>query len=66
VPAEHRSEEQIQGEITTEREQLVSAMADLRDDLDAQRRTAEIVGGAVAAGIAALAALKAIRHFRSD
>jgi uncharacterized protein YoxC len=64
VPAEGRTEEQIRGEITTERDQLVSAIADLREDINAQRKTAEIVGAAVATALAAVAALKTIRRFR--
>ncbi len=53
MPAERRTEAQLRGEITTEREQLVSAIADLREGINAQRKTAEIVGAVVATGLAA-------------
>lgn len=64
MPAERRTDEQIRGEISTEREQLASAIADLREDIDAQRRTAEIAGAAVATALAAVAAFRVIRRFR--
>jgi hypothetical protein len=64
VPAERRTEAQLRGKITTEREQLVSAIADLREGLDAQRKTAEIVGAVVATGLAAITAVKVIHKLR--
>jgi hypothetical protein len=66
VPAERPTEAQLRGEITTEREQLVSAITDLREDLNAQRKTAEIVGAVVATGLAAITALKVIHRLRRD
>jgi hypothetical protein len=64
VPAERRTEADIRQEITTERQELVDALADLRKDIDAKRRPAAIVGGAVAAGLATLAVAKVFRRFR--
>ena len=66
MPAERRTEAQLRGEITTEREQLVSAIADLREGINAQRKTAEIVGAVVATGVAAITALKVIHKLRRD
>ena len=66
MPAERPSEAELRGEITSEREQLVSAIADLREGINAQRKTAEIVGAVVATGLAAITALKVIHRLRRD
>jgi hypothetical protein len=60
VPGEGRTEEEIRREITTEREQLVGALAELREDINAKRRPAAIVGGAVAAGVVTIAVVKVV------
>ena len=64
MPAERRTVADIRQEITTERQELVDALADLRKDINAKRRPAAIVGGAVAAGLATLAVAKVFRRFR--
>ena len=64
MPAERRTEADIRRELTTERQELVGALADLRKDIDAKRRPAAIIGGAVAAGLATLAVAKVFRRFR--
>jgi hypothetical protein len=58
VPDESRTDEQIRREITTEREQLVGALGELRASASEARRRAAIVGGALAAGFAAAKAIK--------
>ncbi len=57
-----RSAEEIRRQLATERNQLVDALADLREDVHSARRIPMIVGGALVAGIAAVAALKAVRR----
>jgi hypothetical protein len=64
VPDDRRTEGEIRIEITTEREQLVRALADLREGIKAMRRPAAIVGATLAAGLAAVAAFKVIRRLR--
>lgn len=64
MSADRRTEEQIRREITTERAQLADALADLREGINAKRRPAAIVGGALAAGLTAAAALKVLRLLR--
>ena len=61
-----RNAEEIRREITTEREQLADALADLREDLRSARRIPMIAGGALAAGLVAAAALNAVRRYRRD
>lgn len=65
MPAERRTEEEIRRDITTEREHLAEALADLRDGIHAKRRPAAVVGGALAAGLAAAAAAKIARRIKS-
>jgi hypothetical protein len=60
VPGEHRTEEQIRGEIASEREQLAASIDDLRAGIRAKRGMAKLV----AAGLAAIAALKLVRTLR--
>ena len=55
-----RSAEEIRRQLSTERDQLADALADLREDVQSARRIPMIVGGALVAGIAAVAALKAV------
>jgi hypothetical protein len=56
-----RSAEEIRLELTSEREQLTGALAELREDVQSARRIPMIVGGALLAGIATVAAVKAVR-----
>lgn len=66
MPGERRTEEEIRRELTTEREELVDAFADLREGIYEKRRLAAAVGGALAAGLAAMAAMKVIRHLTGE
>jgi hypothetical protein len=56
-----RSPEEIRLQLTSEREQLTGALAELREEVKSARRIPMIVGGALLAGVAALAAVKALR-----
>jgi hypothetical protein len=62
VPNERRTEQEIRHELTTEREQLADALADLRKDIDAKRRPAAVVAGALGAALAAVATVKVLRR----
>lgn len=64
MPSEPRTEAAIRGEIAAERDGLVSALTDLRTSLKSKRTQATAVGGAVAAGIVATAAVKLARRLR--
>jgi len=64
VPGERRTEDEIRGEIATERGELETALADLKQGIDAKRRPATVVGVALAAGLATLATLKVRRLVR--
>jgi hypothetical protein len=64
VPAERRTDQDIRGEIATEREQLVEALADLRQSIDDKRRPAAVVGGALAAAVTAGVLVKIAQRFR--
>ena len=59
-----RSEEEIRGELAVERQRLVESVADLRASVEAKKRPAARAAGAVAAGAAALLALKIARAIR--
>ena len=65
MPGDHRTEDEIHLEVTTEREQLARALADLRQSINSKRRPAAIVGGALVAWLAAKAVFKAIRRSRA-
>lgn len=65
MPGDRRADADIRREITTEREQLAAALADLREGIDAKRRFAAVVGGVLAAGLAAAAAFKVVRRLKS-
>jgi hypothetical protein len=56
-----RTPEEIRLELTSEREQLTGALAELREEVKSARRIPMIVGGALLAGVAAFAAVKALR-----
>jgi hypothetical protein len=64
VSADRRTEEAIRREITTERAQLADALADLRESVNAKRRPAAVVGGALAAGLTTAVAVKVLRLIR--
>jgi hypothetical protein len=61
-----RSAEEIRRQLSVEREQLTGALSDLREDVHAARRIPMIIGGALAAGLAAFAAVKAVRRLGDD
>jgi hypothetical protein len=56
-----RTPEEIRLQLTSERERLTGALAELREEVKSARRIPMIVGGALLAGIAAFAAVKALR-----
>jgi hypothetical protein len=66
VPGDRRADAEIRREITAEREQLVGALADLREGIVEKRRVAAIVGGAVAVGFAAAASVRLVRRLKGD
>jgi len=67
MAADGRSAEEIRRELSTEREHLAAALADLREGVHSARRIPMIAGGALVAGLAAMAAFKAVRgHGRDD
>lgn len=59
------STEELRARLSSEREQLTDAVADLREDVRSARRIPMILGGALLAGVAAFAAFKAV-HGRGD
>ena len=61
---EPRTDEDIRSEITTEREGLVDALADLREGIEKKRRLAVVAGTLIAAGLAAGTSVKTIRRLR--
>jgi len=64
VAHEPRTDEDIRSEITTEREELVDALADLREGIEKKRRLAVVAGTLIAAGLAAGTSVKTIRRLR--
>ncbi len=64
MPGDRRTVEEIRREITTERDQLVDALADLRESIDEKSRLAAVVGGALAVGLAAAAAVTVVRRLK--
>ncbi|HEU5263298.1 MAG TPA: hypothetical protein VFU34_01575 [Gaiellaceae bacterium] len=64
MASERRSEEEIRREIASEREELVRAFADLRKSVESKRRAAAVAAGTIAAGLAASAAIKAMRRVK--
>lgn len=59
-----RSEEEIRRELAAERQRLVESVADLRASVEAKKRPGARAAGALAAGAAALLALKLGRAIR--
>ncbi len=64
MPGDRRTVEEIRREITTERQQLVDALADLREGIDEKSRLAAVVGGALAVGLAAATAVTVVRRLK--
>lgn len=64
VTDERRSEEEIRREIESERDQLADALSDLKAGIDEKRKPAARAGGAIAAGLALVTALRLVRRFR--
>ena len=54
MPNDQRTEEQIRTEIAAQREELVVAVAGLRDGIAAKQRTAVVVAVAVPVAVASL------------
>ncbi len=61
MPADGRSAEEIRRELTDERAGLTDALSALREDVNSARRIPMIVGGALVAGLVAVAVVKAVR-----
>ncbi len=59
-----RTEEEIRSEIATEREQLATALADLREGVSAKRNLAVLVLAGLGALLALVVAVKVIRFSR--
>jgi len=65
VPDEpRRTDVEIRGEIATEREQLVSAIGDLRAGVESKKKVAGVVAGAVAAAMTAAGVATIVRRLR--
>lgn len=56
-----RSTDEIRQQLSSERSELTDALATLREDVRSARRIPLIIGGAIVAGIAAVAVVKAVR-----
>jgi hypothetical protein len=61
MAADRRSAEEIRRQLSEERAELTNALAALREDVNSARRIPMIVGGALLAGLATFAAVKAAR-----
>ena len=66
MAAEQRTDADIRSEIAVERDQLETALADLREGIAAKRRIATAIGTLVATGVAAVVSVKVARRFRGD
>jgi hypothetical protein len=65
VSSHARGTEEVRREISTERQQLVAAVTDLRTDVrSAARKIPAIAGGALAAGLALAAVVAAAKRHR--
>ena len=64
MATERRSDEVIRGELASEREQLATALGDLRAGVKGKRRVAAAVAGTLATAIAARTVFKVVRRFR--
>jgi NAD(P)H-dependent flavin oxidoreductase YrpB (nitropropane dioxygenase family) len=66
VSNQGRGTEEVRRDISTERKQLVDAVADLRTDVrSAARKIPVIAGGALATGLALAAVVAAAKRHRS-
>ena len=64
MQGDSRTEEEIRRQIATEREQLASALADLREGISAKRSLAVLVLAGLAGLLALVVAVKVIRFSR--
>ncbi len=55
-----RSAEEIRQQLSSERSELTDALTTLREDVRSARRIPLIIGGALVAGVATVALLKAV------
>jgi hypothetical protein len=62
MAADRRSPEEIRRALSEERAELTDALAALREDVQSARRIPMMIGGAVLAGLVAVAAVKAARR----
>ena len=66
MAADPRTDQQIRSEISAEREQLVEALADLREGVRAKRNLAAAVAALTSVALATAASIKLIRRFRGS
>jgi hypothetical protein len=66
VAADPRTDQQIRSEISAEREQLVEALADLREGVRAKRNLAAAVAALTSVAVATAASIKLVRRFRGS
>ena len=65
MPSNARGTDEVRREISTERQQLVAAVTDLRTDVrSAARKIPAIAGGALATGLALAAVVAAAKRHR--
>lgn len=66
MPAKRRTEADIRNEMSAQREQLAGALVDLREGINAKRRTAAKVGAVLATGVAAVVAFRVVRGLTGE
>lgn len=66
MAADPRTDQQIRSEISAEREQLVEALADLREGVRAKRNLAAAVAALTSVALATAASIKLVRRFRGS
>jgi hypothetical protein len=66
VASHGRGTEDVRRDISTERQQLVDALTDLRTDVRSARKIPAVVGGALAAGLTLAAVVVARKRRRDD
>jgi hypothetical protein len=62
MASDKRDAQEIRSELSAERNQLADALTALREDVRSARRIPIIAGGALLAGLAAVAAVKLVRR----
>jgi hypothetical protein len=62
MATDKRDAQEIRSELSAERNQLADALTALREDVRSARRIPIIAGGALLAGLAAVAAVKLVRR----